>query len=367
MRCKEALARMDHAAKARAEAERRRRKFMQQRAVEQDRQAVVATYEASAPSVGEPRAGNSAVVDPPAAARALGPRPEELLGQVADRMTNRLRLEIREQLQKEAQEMMHANSDVQAKVEACLSEEIEKHCCPICYELMVPPKHTPMLSFPCGHTFCKACLEKNMAQKGACAYCRGKITSHAPNIALQQIIENFTIAKNAAKLGGKSFDASADAGGVADEARAVDAAELDDAANARRYRAENQRVQMRIKILANEVRDMRDEKAAALDKCRSLDMVETHLHSEEERVAAEIGKLQAELDLIRNHLHDAAEQRSALVRRVDGLDEQTALINDTLEPLRRERQKVQLLLRKFDPAAELDGDADDTPESQTAP
>ena len=37
-------------------------------------------------------------------------------------------------------------------------QEIASHTCPICYELMVPPDHSPMLLFPCGHSFCAACL-----------------------------------------------------------------------------------------------------------------------------------------------------------------------------------------------------------------
>jgi hypothetical protein len=336
---------MDHATKVRAEAERRRRAFMQQRAVEQDRQAVTATYDDSVAKGSVVQTG----VEDAAATKVLGPRPEELLDQVADRMTNRLRVEIREQLQKEAQEMMQANCNVQAKVEACLSEEIEKHCCPICYELMVPPQHTPMLSFPCGHTFCEACLKSHMKLKGNCPYCRGKIQSIAPNIALQQIIENFMKARNAGKLALPTFNDDH----VSDRVMSVDPTELDDVANARRYRAEYQRVQMRIKILANEKLDMQEERMGAVDKCQSLELVAAHLHTEETRVSAEIEKLQAELVLIRDHLRDGAEQRQGLTQRASDLDKQEALIDQTLEPLRQERQKVKLLLQKFDPSAEF--------------
>lgn len=43
-----------------------------------------------------------------------------------------------------------------AYLEGHLVKELESHTCPICYELMVPPGHGPVLLFPCGHSFCSA-------------------------------------------------------------------------------------------------------------------------------------------------------------------------------------------------------------------
>ncbi len=36
------------------------------------------------------------------------------------------------------------------KLEGFLAAELEQTTCPICYELMVAPTHTPTLIFPCG-------------------------------------------------------------------------------------------------------------------------------------------------------------------------------------------------------------------------
>jgi len=38
-------------------------------------------------------------------------------------------------------------------LEKTISKEIETNTCPICYDLMVPPRNSPILLFPCGHTF----------------------------------------------------------------------------------------------------------------------------------------------------------------------------------------------------------------------
>lgn len=43
----------------------------------------------------------------------------------------------------------------QIKLEQTISKEVESNTCPICFELMVPPNYSPILLFPCGHTFCK--------------------------------------------------------------------------------------------------------------------------------------------------------------------------------------------------------------------
>ena len=44
-----------------------------------------------------------------------------------------------------------------------LESELSTHTCKICFELMIPPIHTPILLFPCGHTFCKCCMDKHIS------------------------------------------------------------------------------------------------------------------------------------------------------------------------------------------------------------
>lgn len=75
----------------------------------------------------------------------------------------------------------------QIKLEQTISKEVESNTCPICFELMVPPNYSPILLFPCGHTFCKnCCFEKNgkVRKIDKCPICRCKIQSHALNISL---------------------------------------------------------------------------------------------------------------------------------------------------------------------------------------
>lgn len=57
----------------------------------------------------------------------------------------------------------------------------------------VPPKQAPILLFPCGHSFCTACIEAHVKhhKKSYCPICREPIQSKAVNFSLQQLIQNF--------------------------------------------------------------------------------------------------------------------------------------------------------------------------------
>jgi Zinc finger, C3HC4 type (RING finger). len=47
----------------------------------------------------------------------------------------------------------------QKNIEKAIAGEVETNTCSICFELMLPKIHSPILLFPCGHTFCKECVD----------------------------------------------------------------------------------------------------------------------------------------------------------------------------------------------------------------
>lgn len=112
---------------------------------------------------------------------------------------------IRRQVMKEEQAASRKKASEVHKMEVYLAAELEQTTCPICYEVMQPPEHTPTLLFPCGHTFCKGCLEGHVKanNRRTCPYCREKIQSQAPNMILQQLIDGFTTQKKAQAAAGK--------------------------------------------------------------------------------------------------------------------------------------------------------------------
>ena len=71
-----------------------------------------------------------------------------------DRCTVRLRSELQAELQKSSIKSETDHQQARQQLEGSLSQEIESHTCPICYELMVAPRNAPILLFPCGMFSC---------------------------------------------------------------------------------------------------------------------------------------------------------------------------------------------------------------------
>ena len=89
--------------------------------------------------------------------------------------------------------------------------EAHSHTCKICFELMVSPMRTPMFLYPCGHTFCKECMNTHInnmnnntnnntgnipVPKATCPFCRLAIQSIVPNQAIKEIIDTFVEKKS---------------------------------------------------------------------------------------------------------------------------------------------------------------------------
>jgi hypothetical protein len=121
-----------------------------------------------------------------------------------NRLTDKLSERIREEIQKEFRETTLLNSNngdaareaIEVKMDSYLRAELSTYVCKICYELMKSPA-VPILLFPCGHTFCKACVsecKKKVNVKGGiftCPYCRTPIESSAINQSLKDLIDQF--------------------------------------------------------------------------------------------------------------------------------------------------------------------------------
>jgi hypothetical protein len=137
---------------------------------------------------------------------------------ILHRLTDKLTEHIRHELKREMQNMSSADvrDTVAEKMESYLEAELSTHTCKICFELMTSPVHTPILLFPCGHTFCQQCMDThingsktpgteriaNAARSSSscngksCPYCRVKIESRAVNQSLKELIDQFSRQKS---------------------------------------------------------------------------------------------------------------------------------------------------------------------------
>ena len=105
---------------------------------------------------------------------------DEVLHKITQKLTHHIREEVmREQLNSTLQEPALCNTLI-SRIDDFVSSELTSFTCTICYELMRPPQHLPILLFPCGHTFCEQCINNHIAActnkvkstAKTCPYCR---------------------------------------------------------------------------------------------------------------------------------------------------------------------------------------------------
>ena len=272
-------------------------------------------------------------------------RPEELMDTITARITERLREEFKLEAQREGTESQPSGGGGGgARLEARLAKEIESHTCPICYELMVPPAHSPTLLFPCGHTFCSECLEKHQHQHGRCPYCREKIKSSALNISLQQLIQNYVTSRDQVEAQAAAAAASGGGTGGGGGSRAAGGGEGSGGSDIHFYKSQKQALEMRSQILNNELEETLREQEEATELQEAAHAVLGHLGREELVVRQQLEALQAEHLLIKEQISLQKTKAQGLEQRRREVAERVDLIRKTVAPLEAEMEKNDLIL-----------------------
>ena len=81
----------------------------------------------------------------------------------------------------------------------------------------------------------------------------------------------------------------------------------------------------------------------------TADVVLQHLRRDEEAAAARLEQLRHELEVISAQVVDQSDKCAALASQEGDAEQQVQLIERTLTPLQREREKARLLLQNFLP------------------
>lgn len=262
------------------------------------------------------------------------------------KLTTKLTRNIREEVQHIMATSTHTDevrSVLNEKMDQYLQGELGTHKCKLCHQLMISPNNTPILLFPCGHTFCKQCLGKRSA---TCPFCRSEIQSSAVNQSLKELIDQF--AKQRAMVGSESglysfediFSPSTPSQSIA--RRSANGTDSNDR-QASHYSAQLRNCVVRKDILTNDYRDASNE-SAQLDKRKAALMKASQILLGERRdVDERMRLLHEELALIDKHIADQDAKIAEVVRRKQGAEEQMALTGDTLKSLEAEIEKLEIL------------------------
>ena len=296
-----------------------------------------------------------------AIAAAVAGMDTEVLDRLTMQIADRLQVEVR----KESAKLMQDGA-VGAQVESLLERHIGSNTCPVCFELMAGKERQPMLLFPCGHTFCAACLRMHLEKldRKTCPYCReegvlpssqhfasagyrricraadgvkkGEVLPELEQgLAAQQNQQKQQRMQMAAAGGGGGFHVNGGLGGADPEATKY----------AEQYRAYS----MRCKVMRNQLLESRGECAELFEKRRTAEAVLEHLGREEVLAEERLEAARLELEVVRSQRAEQAGKCDALNGRQRELEQMEELVGQTHHGLEGERQKALLLLRNFDP------------------
>lgn len=305
-----------------------------------------------------------------------------------DKLTEKISLQIRDHVKKEMQDTLQSRDvreSVVQRMESFLQAELNTHTCKICFELMTSPMHTPMLIFPCGHTFCKTCMESHMGiQKSSgssnnsssynnknvkcnCPYCRTPIDSIAINQSLKELIDQFAKQKGMVEDGkafglddvfGPRISSPSDGkpnysnnnnninrrNGTTHSGRGSSAEVSSESESQRRFRSQLQSCEMRFTILKNEENESSNELLVTQKKRNQLNNASTHLSEEKRKLEDKIKLIREEIDLIDKHLFEQQSRNQELQNHESSLEEKIKLLKTTTCNLKAEMEKLALLV-----------------------
>ena len=344
----------------------RQKQWMQQRQAELDRRKAVEsvcgaagrTCSSSANGSGEACGGGSTVSSQGGGAPQVGGA--EVLDRLAEQIAARLQVEVR----KENARLMQDGA-VGAQVESLLERHIASNNCPVCFELMTGSEHAPMLLFPCGHTFCQACLCMHLEKLGrsTCPYCREKVQSRAPNVSLRQVIDGFVERQQSLARGEVLPELVQSQANVASAAQqrqqqhyqqasmpsAVCGAGGGGSSEATKYAEQYRAYSMRCRVMRNQRLESHAEVEALGHQHGTASKVLAHLSNEEEAARQRLEAARVELEVVQAQRHEQAQKLEGMGVKLRELEQIERLVGETQASLEAERAKALLLVQNFSP------------------
>eukprot|EP00002_Diphylleia_rotans_P021120 TRINITY_DN4110_c0_g1_i1.p1 TRINITY_DN4110_c0_g1~~TRINITY_DN4110_c0_g1_i1.p1 ORF type:complete len:483 (+),score=127.36 TRINITY_DN4110_c0_g1_i1:44-1492(+) len=290
---------------------------------------------------------NAISIDPISVRAQYEPKPEVVIDRLTEKIAARLRDEIKEELAREGREMMKHRGALYERVEKFLENEAENHSCSICYQLMVPPTHGPIILYPCGHTFCSLCINNHLSvnQKKTCPYCRKEITSYAPNLSLMNIIDTF-IAKRERFRQGQMLPEIANSSFPSNPEPTFEQDLVADE-QTETFMKQHQITAMRHQILTNELTDASQELTSIDKQLSTADVVLQHLKKERTSLEELVRQITAEIDVMKAQEEEQEKKHQSLSKQKTETANKIDMIRQTLTPLEQQMEKAQIIIQNL--------------------
>lgn len=250
-------------------------------------------------------------------------------GGLLDALTAGVEAKVRGELDRK--QKPRESADVARKMDAYMEEQLRQtHSCQVCFEIMAPPSRTPTMLVPCGHTFCRECVDthrsnSSAAASSACPLCRAPIASAAENRALRSLIDQFV----GERVGLESNKAS-----ILRDAPASPRS---------RYVADYASAKLRRRILGDELSAAADEDARAAGVLKGVALTSAHLEAERADVDRRLRLLEAERDLVDRTLEAQRGKRDAAAAARDATAAKQRLLRETIASLDAQMAKARAL------------------------
>lgn len=371
------------AAEKKALLEERKKKWMSERDIHQLRDEVAGEY--------RPVMATSASSDYTVAFRnnsssssynnsAASQRDSEGTDLFLNKLTDRLTSHIRDEIRREMIGTINADSvkaSISDRIDGYLQSELSSHTCKICFEIMTSPGHTPILLFPCGHTFCTVCVAAHTGSSSTsitslssggnkgCPYCRTPITSKAINQSLKELIDQFASKKKMLESGNlhcldEAFPAADDdkrtqgyrdgyhgssscGGNGGRRGENSNSSSSSSSRGCSQYKAQLKSCEMRRTIIKNELDDGEIEVHQLRNKKDKILSAKELITEEKKRIETQMKQLQEEYELVNSHLEVQEKKIKDVTMKEESVYEKNKVLSRTIDGLDREIEKLSLL------------------------
>ncbi|XP_066302103.1 uncharacterized protein [Branchiostoma lanceolatum] len=258
---------------------------------------------------------------------------------------------------------------------------IDTHKCQVCSSLMVPPDHRPMLVIPCGHTFCTACVRHT----DTCPGCGEEVSSLTCNIMLQQIIveyknkrkpktkehsniyissANHTYAPQKYSGGTSRFDSLSERNKTAPSSvKRRDSGSHGDRKHkgyhgnrGEDYVEKYHTLTMRCEVLETEADGIKEKMETVAKQLEREQKQVAGIEKQEESLREQIKMLEEKINSLQTHKEGYIDTCDELEGQHFNLASKLSMVEDTLQSLTLERDKVRILAHNFDPSINMEDD-----------
>ncbi|KAI8516044.1 hypothetical protein Bbelb_068570 [Branchiostoma belcheri] len=240
-------------------------------------------------------------------ARARAMLSPDMFDALADQIANRLKVRMDKPAGREDSGVTQETS-------------IDTHKCQVCSSLMVPPDHRPMLVIPCGHTFCTACVRH---------------TDTCPGCGQE---ENKTAPRRDPGCHGDGKHKGSHSNRGED------------------YVEKYHTLTVRCEVLETEADGIKEKMETVAKQLEREQKQVAAIEKQEENLKEQIKMLEEKISSLQSHKEGYKDTCDELEGQHFNLASKLSMVEDTLQSLTLERDKVRILAHNFDPSINIDND-----------